>query len=277
MANRQLDFDESNANWVVGEQAIDRLARKLGAKTIIPAAFAYLPRLIASSDWRQRHASLMALSSIAEGCEKYMKSELPRVLDMILPCLNDPHPRVRWAACNAVGQLSTDLAPTIQKNAHERIMHALVPLLDTPESRVQAHAAAALVNFCEAIGSEDEIIEPYLDGILERLLGLLRSPKRYVQEQAITTIATVADAAAEKFVKYYDHIMPLLIGAMQSGDGKEFRILRAKAIECATLIALAVGKETFGKDAMTLMQLMAQIQGNVSRISSTDISVYHRA
>lgn len=255
-----MDFDESDANWVVGEQAIDRLARKLGAKTIIPTAFTYLPRLMASSDWRQRHASLMAISSIAEGCEKYMKAELSRVLDMVLPCLNDPHPRVRWAACNAVGQLSTDLAPTIQKNSHERIMHALVPLLDTSEPRVQAHAAAALVNFCESMGPEDEIIEPYLDGILERLLGLLRSPKRYVQEQAVTTIATVADAAADKFVKYYDHIMPLLIGAMRSGEGKEYRILRAKAIECATLIALAVGKETFGKDAMTLMHIMAQIQ-----------------
>lgn len=189
-----------------------------------------------------------------------MKTELSRVLDMVLPCLNDPHPRVRWAACNAVGQLSTDLAPTIQKNAHERIMHALVPLLDAPEPRVQAHAAAALVNFCEAMGPEDEIIEPYLDGILERLLGLLRSPKRYVQEQAVTTIATVADAAADKFVKYYDHIMPLLISAMQSGDGKEYRTLRAKAIECATLVALAVGKDTFGKDAMTLMHIMARIQ-----------------
>jgi importin-5 len=174
--------------------------------------------------------------------------------------LNDAHPRVRWAACNAVGQLSTDLAPTIQKNGHERIMNALVPLLESTEPRVQAHAAAALVNFCEVIASEDEIIEPYLDGILERLLGLLRNPKRYVQEQAVTTIATVADAAAEKFVKYYDHIMPLLIQAMQSPDDKEYRILKAKAIECATLIALAVGKDTFGKDAMNVMQLMAHIQ-----------------
>jgi importin-5 len=255
-----LDFDEADANWVVGEQAMDRLARKLGAKTIIPPTFAFLPSLQASSDWRQRHTGLMALSAIAEGCEKYMKAELSRVLDMILPCVTDPHPRVRWAACNAVGQLSTDLATAIQKQAHERVMHAIVPLLDTPEPRVQAHAAAALVNFCEAISVEGDIIEPYLDGILERLLGLLRSPKRYVQEQAVTTIATVADAAAEKFVKYYDHIMPLLIGAMQSGDGKEYRILRAKAIECATLIALAVGKENFSGDAMTVMQIMAQIQ-----------------
>jgi len=260
-----LDFDESDANWVVGEQAIDRLARKLGAKTIIPPAFTYLPRLISSADWRERHASLMAISSIAEGCEKYMKAELGRVLDMILPCLNDPHPRVRWAACNAVGQLSTDLAPTIQQNAHERVMHAIVPLLDTPEPRVQAHAAAALVNFCEPIAVEDQIIEPYLDGILERLLTLLQSPKRYVQEQAVTTIATVADAANEKFVKYYDHIMPRLISAMSlHGDDKEYRILRAKAFECATLIALAVGKDVFSKDALQVMQLMARIQRSFS-------------
>jgi importin-5 len=208
----------------------------------------------------------MAISSIAEGCEKYMKVELKRVLDMILPRLNDPHPRVRWAACNAVGQLSTDLAPKIQIDAHEPIMHSLVPLLETPEPRVQAHAAAALVNFCEAITSEENIIEPYLDGILERLLGLLRSPKRYVQEQAVTTIATVADAAADKFVKYYDHIMPLLLNAMQTGDGKDYRILRAKAVECATLIALAVGKDVFGKDALTLMQSMATIQGTLEAL-----------
>jgi len=215
--------------------------------------------MIASPDWRQRHAALMAISSMAEGTEKYMRTELTRVLDTILPRLNDPHPRVRWAACNAVGQLSTDLAPTMQKNAHQRIMVALVPLLESNEPRVQAHAAAALVNFCEAI-SEDDIIDPYLDGILERLLGLLRSPKRYVQEQAVTTIATVADAASMKFAKYYDHIMPLLIAAMQAGDGKEYRILRAKAVECATLIALAVGKDIFGKDAMALMENMARIQ-----------------
>jgi importin-5 len=250
---------------MVGEQDIDRLARKLGVKTIIPPAFSFLPALLGSSDWRQRHAALMAISSMAEGCEKYMKTELSRILDLILPPLSDPHPRVRWAACNAVGQLSTDLAPHIQNEAHKRIMHALVPLLDIPEPRVQSHAAAALVNFCEAIEFDNrDMLGDYLDGILERLLALLRCPKPYVQEQAVTTIATVADAASTQFVKYYDHIMPLLIGAMQSGTGlKEYRMLRAKSMECATLIALAVGEKTFSKDAMTLMQTMAQIQGTL--------------
>lgn len=71
--------------------------------------------------------------------------------------------------------------------------------------RVAAHAAAALINFCE--GVERETLIPYLDSIVERLLKLLhpgthgKTPKRYVQEQAITTLAMVADASEATFAK----------------------------------------------------------------------------
>ena len=70
--------------------------------------------------------------------------------------------------------------------------------------RVHAHAAAALINFCE--GVERDTLIPYLDPIVERLLKLLRPgagkpPKRYVQEQAITTLAMVADASEATFAK----------------------------------------------------------------------------
>jgi len=70
---------------------------------------------------------------------------------------------------------------------------------------VHAHAAAALINFCE--GVEREILLPYLDPIVERLLKLLNpagdqsTVKRYVQEQAITTLAMVADASEVTFAK----------------------------------------------------------------------------
>ena len=65
--------------------------------------------------------------------------------------------------------------------------------------RVQAYAAAAMVNFAE--NAKKEHISPYLDMIFERLLILLNTGKRYVQEQAITTIATVADSAGDHFAK----------------------------------------------------------------------------
>jgi hypothetical protein len=31
------------------------------------------------------------------------------------------HPRVRYAACNAVGQMATDFAPGFQKKFHEKV------------------------------------------------------------------------------------------------------------------------------------------------------------
>jgi hypothetical protein len=71
--------------------------------------------------------------------------------------------------------------------------------------RVHSHAAAALINFCESV--ERDTLLPYLDPIVERLLKLLNpagDPSkvwRYVQEQAITTLATVADASEVTFAK----------------------------------------------------------------------------
>ncbi|WBW75062.1 karyopherin/importin beta family nuclear import signal receptor Sal3 [Schizosaccharomyces osmophilus] len=262
LETNDLDQDESDANHIVAEQAMDRLSRKLGGKTILPPSFSWLPGLISSQKWSERHAALMAISSIAEGAEKIMKRELSRVLDMVLPLLADPHPRVRWAACNAVGQMSTDFAPDIQVRYPSRILETLIPALESPEARVRAHAAAAMVNFSEE--ADNKVLEPYLDDILQRLLVHLQCPQRYVQEQAVTTIATVADAAAKKFDKYFDAIMPLLISVLRQAEGKEFRTLRGKAMECATLIALAVGKARFLQVSQEVIQVLGTIQMSIT-------------
>jgi hypothetical protein len=218
--------------------------------------------MMTSMAWRDRHAALMAISAISEGCRDLMIGELSQVLDLVIPALSDAHPRVRWAGCNALGQMSTDFAPKMQTDYHDRVLKAIVPVLGAPEGRVKSHAAAALVNFCEE--AEKSVLEPYLDELLSHLFQLLQSEQRYVQEQALSTIATIADAAEAAFSKYYDTLMPLLVNVLQNQGEKEYRLLRAKAMECATLIALAVGKERLGQDAMTLVNLLANIQNNIT-------------
>ncbi|TKX21052.1 importin subunit beta-3 [Elsinoe australis] len=261
-ASEDLDADESDQNHVAGEQTMDRLANKLGGQAILPPTFNWLPRMITSGSWRDRHAALMAMSAISEGCQELMEGELDKVLDLVVPALKDPHPRVRWAACNALGQMSTDFKGTMQTKYHQVVLTNLIPVLQSPEPRVASHAAAALVNFCEE--AEKEILDPYLDGLLSHLLGLLQSSKRFVQEQALSTIATVADSAEAKFSKYYDTLMPLLFNVLREEQSKEYRLLRAKAMECATLIALAVGKERMGQDAVNLVQVLGSIQENIT-------------
>ncbi|TLS23143.1 uncharacterized protein PpBr36_06674 [Pyricularia pennisetigena] len=262
LASEELDQDESDLNHVAGEQCMDRLANKLGGQTILAPTFNWLPRMMSSPVWRDRHAALMAISAISEGCRDLMIGELNQVLELVVPALKDAHPRVRWAGCNALGQMSTDFAPTMQKEHHEVVMKAIIPVLISPEPRVKSHAAAALVNFCEE--AEKSILEPYLDDLLSHLFQLLQNEKRYVQEQALSTIATIADAAEQAFSKYYDTLMPLLVGVLNREGEKEFRLLRAKAMECATLIALAVGRERLGNDALTLVQLLATVQSNIT-------------
>jgi len=261
-ATEDLDMEESDLNHVAGEQCMDRLANKLGGDIILPATFTWLPRMMHSASWRDRHAALMAISAISEGCRDLMIGELDKVLELVVPSLRDPHPRVRFAGCNALGQMSTDFAGPVQEKYHQVVLTNIIPVLEAPEPRVQAHAAAALVNFCEE--AEKSILEPYLDQLLSHLLQLLQSPKRYVQEQALSTIATIADSAESAFVRYYDTLMPLLFSVLQSEQSKEYRLLRAKAMECATLIALAVGKEKMGQDGINLVQTLGNIQGTIT-------------
>jgi len=49
-----------------------------------------------------RHAGLMAIAAIAEGTSKVMQHELGKVVDLVVPMFADPHPRVRYAACQCM-------------------------------------------------------------------------------------------------------------------------------------------------------------------------------
>lgn len=49
---------------------------------------------------------------------------------MVLNSFQDPHPRVRWAAINAIGQLSTDLGPDLQMQYHQTVLPALAGAMD---------------------------------------------------------------------------------------------------------------------------------------------------
>lgn len=246
-------------------QALDRVCLKLGGQAFASPLFQFLPGMTQSANWREVFAALMALSSAAEGCCDVLLGEIPRILDMIMPTLNHEHPRVQYACCNALGQICTDFADVIQRTSGDRILPALISkLTNKTVFRVQAHAAAALVNFSEA--ASKEVLEPYLDDLLNNLVKLLQSPKRYVQEQVLTTIAVIADAAEKKFIKYHNTLLPMLFGFLRSDLGPENRALTAKCIECATLIAVAVGKDNFAPHSQELISIMGSLQETVGDV-----------
>lgn len=166
--------DDTNDNNIIAESALDRLACGLGGKSVLPHIISTIPSMLMHEDWKQRYAALMAISAIGEGCHKQMEALLDDVMRGVIGFLTDPHPRVRYAACNAIGQMSTDFAPVFEKKFHEQVIPGLLHLLDDVENpRVQAHAGAALVNFSE--DCPKNILTKYLDNIMQKLGNILNT------------------------------------------------------------------------------------------------------
>ncbi|GBG66984.1 hypothetical protein CBR_g74670 [Chara braunii] len=254
------DVAESD-NHSVAQECLDRLTISLGGNTVLPVASQLLPAFIRDADWKKRHAALITLAQIAEGCNKAMVKQLGAVVEMVLCSFNDPHPRVRWAAINAIGQLSTDLGPDLQQNHHAQVLPALLTAMDDFQNqRVQAHAAAAIVNFSE--GCKADVLTPYLDGVIGKLIVLLEKGTRMVQEGALTALASVADCSQSQFEKYYDMTIPYLKAVLLNANDKSNRMLRAKAMECISLVGMAVGKEKFRNDAKQVMDVLMRLQGS---------------
>lgn len=254
------DAGESS-NYSVGQECLDRLSISLGGNTIVPVASEQLPAYLAAPEWQKRHAALIALAQIAEGSSKVMIKTLEQVVAMVLNSFPDQHPRVRWAAINAIGQLSTDLGPDLQVQYHQGVMPALAAAMDDFQNpRVQAHAASAVLNFSE--NCTPEILTPYLDGIVSKLLVLLQNGKQMVQEGALTALASVADSSQEHFQKYYDAVIPYLKAILVNATDKSNRMLRAKSMECISLVGMAVGKEKFRADAKQVMEVLMSLQGS---------------
>lgn len=248
-------------NYSVGQECLDRLAIALGGNTIVPVASEQLPAYLVAPEWQKRHAALIALAQIAEGCSKVMIKNLEQVVNMVLNSFQDSHPRVRWAAINAIGQLSTDLGPDLQVQHHSRVLPALAAAMDDFQNpRVQAHAASAVLNFSE--NCTPDILTPYLDGVVSKLLVLLQNGKQMVQEGALTALASVADSSQEHFQKYYDAVMPYLKTILVNATDKKNRMLRAKAMECISLVGMAVGKDKFREDAKQVMEVLMSLQGS---------------
>nr|GEU75259.1 importin-5-like [Tanacetum cinerariifolium] len=264
------DAGESS-NYSAGQEYLDRLSISLGGNTIVPVISEIFPAYLAAPEWQKHHAALIALAQIAEGCSKVMTKNLEHVVSMILNSFQDPHPRARWAAINAVGQLSTDLGPDLQTQYHHLVLPALASAMDDYQNpRVQAHAASAVLNFSE--NCTPELLNPYLDGIVGKLLALLQNPKQMVQEGALTALASVADSSQAHFQKYYDAVMPYLKAILMNATDKANRMLRAKSMECISLVGMAVGKDKFRNDAKQVMDVLLSLQGSQLETDDPTIS-----
>ncbi|CAN6693567.1 unnamed protein product [Malus baccata var. baccata] len=173
----------------------------------------------------------------------------------IIECLD----RLAISLCgNTIVPVASEQLPAYLAAPEWQKHHAaLIPLAQIAEGCAKAHAASAMLNFSE--NCTPDILTPYLDGVVSKLLVLLQNGKQMVQEGALTALASVADSSQDHFQKYYDAVMPylkaILVNATDNketitlGDkriGIKISVLEEKATACNMLCCYADGlKEGF--------------------------------
>ncbi|KAJ3561144.1 hypothetical protein NP233_g10376 [Leucocoprinus birnbaumii] len=90
----------------------------------------------------------------------------------------------------------------------------------------------------------------------------------------------VADASESTFARHYPTIMPLLLNVLRNTvDGaeegrREYQRLRVKAMECAVLAAIAVGRDVFRPDSSALIEWLVRIQKSPTDPNDTQPTYY---
>lgn len=252
-----------NSNFGSGEMAVDRVALAIQGDKLRPIIFPLFTSFMQSQDWKYKYVALMALGQVGHVFEL---DSLPVV--EVLAFVKDPHPRLRYAALECIGQYAHDFQPEFQEQFHKMIPQLLNIMADSAHPRVQRHAAATIFNLVEPCEPEDGIVPKYANAILKVMGPLLEddSTDLMVKEQLVTTIAAVCTAAPEAFSPYYQGFMGMLKQIVAGATSRAMATVRGRAMEAISFMGMAVGPDRFAQDAKDLMAIY------VSTIQSGQIS-----
>lgn len=150
---------------------------------------------------------------------------------------------LRYAACHAVGQISDDMQPKFQEIYGDAIYPKLIDLLQDPIPRVISHSAACLTNFLE--GMKLEKVSQSLDRLMELLISHCNNNISIVKESCLSAISSVAEICKEHYQRYLEVSAQMLFNIIETHTSKEYKQTRGQAIETLTMIATAVGADSF--------------------------------
>lgn len=113
-------------------------------------------------DWRHKYAALMALSQISEYLKS--KSDIKDILEIVFENVHHPHPRIRFACYQAIGQTVDDRREIVFRLYFDKLLSTIVEGFSDPVPFVSSHAFACFTNFAE--NSEYRKLKPYIPTII---------------------------------------------------------------------------------------------------------------
>lgn len=251
---------EDEEQFTFGKEVVDRLCRCMNSCEKFPMVMDLLKPAIASlfqsGNWKQTVVGLTILNQIAEYVDD--ETSVIQMVGVVRAQLRNASPRVRHAAWSAVAQFSEDHAEiVVSETMTSEILQEFTDAMDDPCLRVQSRSMEAFQLYGSAV--ERELLDPFVQHMMEKLGQKLQSAPLPIQRKAITFIAVLAGQMEDGFAAYYGPLMPIFKQLIQKyAHNPEERVLLGKAFECVSLLAAAVGTAVFASDAEVIMQAMIQ-------------------
>jgi hypothetical protein len=266
--------DSLDENYVVGEEAIERITAGMGGKSIIPLVLPLAQSFAASPHWYSRRAAVAAITRLAEGAEKMFEVQLPICCDFLFASLHDSSVRVQYEAEQAVGQLAL-LFPNAVDDLIKRFLPRLIALLGEPHTcvRVRGHAAAAMINLCSPENIEAEVLQPFLESILTALVACLQGAPLDVQAPCLVLLGCVAKVSDKAFAPYYGSLMPGIKSILANSSADS--LIKGKAMECAGLLVEAVGSSIASVDALQILNFLIRVVVSGAHLLAVNCMSYY--
>jgi len=218
---------------------IDGLATNLPPNQVFPALRILIVQYFSSADPTHRRGAMLALGVVVEGCSEFMTPLMGEVWPIIEAGLQDGDATVRKATCVAVSCLCEWLEDECVSK-HDILVPGIMNLINDADT--QRSACTALDALLEIL---QDVIDQYLQLIMERLGGLLETAPLPVKAVVTGAIGSAAHASKTRFLPYFhptmQHLQHFLV---LTGEGEETE-LRGITMDAIGTFAEAVGKDVF--------------------------------
>lgn len=241
-----IDEDEDAEETVsaLACRCFDILARSVPPRVFLPLLSQYTLQAAQSGEWLYRRAALVVLGVSAEGASRHMQDAIEQVMEIPLRLSEDPHEHVRAAACFALAFFSEHLQPRISRY-HARIFPAVLRVLSDANASVVMRGLWVIETFSDLLPRATMV--EYLQPVMDTLSALLTRPGLPVSVQCnvIACISNIALVTESSFLPYFASVAGALSSLLTRTDD-EGAVLKARAMSCLGMIAVAVGFENFG-------------------------------
>jgi hypothetical protein len=227
--------------------------------------------------WCRRQAAMAALAECADVIDDVAEQQRTAATTLSHKMTADSHPRVRYAAVQALTSLLHSQSPMFQERTHKISMPAIIKGLGDASMRVRAASCIAVCAYTNALDELDcqTSLEPHITPLMHALVASLNAggaganaAQRRLREASITAVASVGASMGARAGEFYDALRGGLFSLLNAVEPvapsvpledrtahtqyernlHHVRLMKGKALECLGVLGEATGKEKFEAD-----------------------------